>query len=209
LTPSTSDLVRQFYGRGEIDINRVHGDRLDGDAVAIEFLLEIIFMAVGVPKEILGFKGHVVIMDMAELSQTSYTELLQSVQDKNHWILRKACDLQILLLNSKFKVLPEDVEYDVIGKEFQKESPDKVVDRAVKIVDLLVSVMGQMNLGGDDRKAEILAKIGTVLEKELADYELDFQEMKDITPEEIEQVKQAKMEEEMTKFSVTAPNSGE
>jgi len=68
--------------------------------------------------------------------------------------------------------------------------------------------MGQMNLGGDERKAEILAKIGTVLEKELADYELDFQEMKDITPEEIEQVKQAKMEEELSKFAITAPKSG-
>ena len=83
------------------------------------------------------------------------------------------------------------------------------MDRAVKIVDLLIRVMGQMNLGGDERKAEMLAKIGTVLEKELADYELDFQEMKDITPEEIEQVKQAKMEEEMAKFAITAPNSGE
>lgn len=29
LTPSASDLVRQFYGKGEIDINRVHGDRLE------------------------------------------------------------------------------------------------------------------------------------------------------------------------------------
>jgi hypothetical protein len=209
LTLSTTDLVRQFYGRGNIEVNRVHGDWLDGDTVAIEFLLEIIFMAVGVPKEILGFKGHVVIRDMAELSQTSYTELLQSVQDKNHWILRKACDMQILLSNQKFHLLPEDVEYDVVGEDFQKESKDMVVDRAVKIVDLLIKVMGQMNLGGDERKAEILAKIGTVLEKELADYELDFQEMKDITPEEIEQVKQAKMEEEIAKFSVTVPKSGE
>ena len=83
------------------------------------------------------------------------------------------------------------------------------MDRAVKIVDLLIRVMGQMNLGGDERKAEMLAKIGTVLGKELADYELDFQEMKDITPEEIEQVKQAKMEEEMAKFAITAPKSGE
>lgn len=117
--------------------------------------------------------------------------------------------MQILLSNQKFHLLPEDVEYDVVGKEFQKESQDKVVDRAVKIVDLLIKVLGQMNLGGDERKAEILAKIGTVLEKELADYELDFQEMKDITPEEIEQVKQVKMEEEMAKFSITAPKSGE
>jgi hypothetical protein len=76
-------------------------------------------------------------------------------------------------------------------------------------VYLLIKVLDQMNLGGDERKAEILAKIGTVLEKELADYELDFQEMKDITPEEIEQVKQAKMEEEIAKFTISAPNSGE
>jgi hypothetical protein len=33
--------------------------------------------------------------------------------------------------------------------------------------------------------------------------------MNDITPEEIEQVKQAKMEEEMAKFAITAPKSGE
>lgn len=117
--------------------------------------------------------------------------------------------MQILLSNPKFKLLPEDVEYDIMGKEFQKESQDKVVDRAVKIVDLLIKVLGQMNLGGDERKAEILAKIGNVLEKEFADYELDFQEMKYITPQEIEQVKQAKMEEEIAKFSVTVPNSGE
>jgi hypothetical protein len=194
-------LIRQFYGRGEIDINRIHGDRLDGDSMAIEFLLEIIFMAVEVPKEILGFKGHVVIRDMAELSQSSYTELLQSVQDKNHWILRKACDLQILLLNPKFKLLPEDVEYDVVGKDFQKESKDTVVDRAVKIVDLLIKVLGQMNLGGDERKAEMLAKIGTILEKKSSDYELDFHEMKDITPEEIAAVKQAKLEADMARFT--------
>ena len=47
------------------------------------------------------------------------------------------------------------------------------------------------------------------MEEGLADFELDFQEMKDITPEEIEQVKQAKMEEEMAKFSITASKSGE
>ncbi len=115
--------------------------------------------------------------------------------------MRKACDWQILLLNPKFKLLLEDVEYDIIGKEFQKESQDKVVDRAVKIVDLLIKVLDQMNLGSVERKAEILAKIGTVLEKELADYELDFREMKDITPEEIEKVKQVRMEEEMARFA--------
>jgi hypothetical protein len=47
------------------------------------------------------------------------------------------------------------------------------------------------------------------MEKKSLYDELDFQEMKDITPEEIEQVKQAKMEEEIAKFSVTVPNSGE
>ena len=101
-------------------------------------------------------------------------------------------------MNQKFHLLPEDVE-------FKEESQDKVVDRATKIVDMLIKVLGQMNLGGEERKAEMLAKIGLVLEKELADYELDFQEMKDITPEEIEQAKEAKMEQEMAKFAMNQP----
>ncbi|RQW07506.1 MAG: hypothetical protein EH225_01710 [Calditrichaeota bacterium] len=200
LTPTQNDLIRQFFGRGDILIDRKHGDKLDNDTQAIEFLLEIIFMAVGVPKEILGFKSHVVIKDMAELSESSYTDLLQAVQDKSHWIFRKACDFQILLLNQRFHLLPEDIDYTVIGKEFKKESQDKVVDRATKIVDILIKVMGQMNLGGEERKAELLAKIGMVLEKELADYELNFQEMKDITPEEIAKVKEEKMQEEMARL---------
>ncbi len=34
---------------------------------------------------------------------------------------------------------------------------------------MLVKVLGQMNIGGDERKAEILARIGTVLENEFED----------------------------------------
>jgi hypothetical protein len=68
-------------------------------------------------------------------------------------------------------------------------------------VHLLIKVFGQMNLGGDERKAEMLAKIGTILEKKSSDYELDFHEMKDITPEEIAAVKQAKLEADMARFT--------
>ncbi len=48
-----------------------------------------------------------------------------------------------------------------------------------------------------------------IFEKEFSDYELDFQEMKDITSEEIERVKQEQMEAAMARIALMQSHRGE
>ena len=90
LTPNSRALVRQIFTKGDVEIERHHGDQMSDSTAVIEFLLELIFMATGVSKEIMGFKGNLVVKDMASISLDSYYRLLNRVQERANLVLRQS-----------------------------------------------------------------------------------------------------------------------
>ena len=180
LRPSSKNLVRQFFAKGDIDVERLHGDKTDDDTAVVEFLLELIFLATGVSKEIMGFKGHLVLKDMASISLESYYRLLNRLQSKGHAALRRACDIQLLTRYSKFGVLPEQVDYQIVGGRFSTDTTASKVDVTVKGVDLLNQLMTSV-----DNKQPVLDQIVGVLTYDLKDYGISFKEELEVAPEPI------------------------
>lgn len=169
LNPETDNLIRQIFAKGDIDVKRIHGDKMDGDARAIELLLEIIFMAAGIPKEVMGFKGHLVVRNMASLSAQSYYSILHNVKKKIDRVLKRAIDLQILLMFSEYRKLPEEVPYTISGLDFLKDGVDFRINRAQKIVNLVLGV-AQLY----ENPTEVLTKLNHVFQKEMSDFNLQF-----------------------------------
>jgi hypothetical protein len=171
LTPNSKALVRQIFSKGDIDIQRLHGDANADSTAVIEFLLELIFMATGVSKEIMGFKGNLVVKDMASISLDSYYRLLTRVQDRSNKVLRRACDIQLLTQVGKFGVLPEKIEYSLVGGVFQSDSTQTKIDTTVKVVELLQTLMSQV-----ENKQDVLEQLVGVLTYDLKDYGIRFKE---------------------------------
>jgi len=171
LTPNSRALIRQIFSKGEVDIQRLHGDSSADSTAVIEFLLELIFMATGVSKEIMGFKGNLVVKDMASISLDSYYRLLNRVQERSNAVLRRACDIQLLTQVSTFGILPEKIEYSLVGGVFQSESTQTKIDTTIKVVELLQTLLGQV-----ENKQDVLEQIIGVLTYDLKDYGIRFKE---------------------------------
>lgn len=171
LTPNARAMIRQIFTKGEVDIQRLHGDSSADSTAVIEFLLELIFMATGVSKEIMGFKGNLVVKDMASISLDSYYRLLNHVQERSNDVLRRACDVQLLTQVGKYGVLPEKVDYTIVGGQFQSESTQTKIDTTIKVVELLQTLMSQV-----ENKQEVLEQVVGVLTYDLKDYGIRFKE---------------------------------
>ncbi len=171
LTPNTKRLIRQIFTKGDVEVDRLHGDNMADSTAVIEFLLELIFMSTSVSKEVMGFKGDLVIKDMANLSLDSYYRLLNRVQSRGHKVLKRACDLQMLIWNQKYGVLPEEVEYEIVGGVFQTETTQTKVDTTIKVVELLNNLMGEVK-----NKQTVLEQIVSLLTYDLKDYGITFKE---------------------------------
>lgn len=178
LTPSSKLLIRQIITKGDVNVQRLHGDPGNSDTAVVEFLLELIFMATGVSKEIMGFKGHLVLKDMASLSVESYFRLLNRAQARLHQVLRRACDVQMLMRFAKYGVLVEDIEYDIVGGVFTSNTTDAKIDTTVKVVEMLQSVMSQV-----ENPQAVLETIVQVLTFDLKDYGIKFEEELIVKPE--------------------------
>ena len=178
LSPSSKLLIRQIFTKGEVAVQRLHGDASENDTAIVEFLLELIFLATGVSKEIMGFKGQLVIRDMASLSVESYFRLLNRAQRRLHQVLRRTCDIQMLMQFAKYGVLPENCEYDVVGGTFTSNTTDAKVDTTVKVVAMLKAVMQQV-----ENPQTVLEAIVQILTYDLKDYGIKFEEELVVKPE--------------------------
>ena len=143
LNASPDNLIRQFFTRGKVKIERVVADARTHQTNSIEFMLELIFLCAGVSKEIMGFKSHVVVRDMIDLQIDNYYQTLSKIQSRFFAGLRKAIDLELLLHG----MLPEDLPYRVIGGRFD-------VTRQVRIDKFAIDV-GAVSLN-DIRRASNL-----------------------------------------------------
>jgi hypothetical protein len=138
LNASPESLVRQFFTKGKVNIERIIADaKASSTTDPADFMLELFFLSVGVPKEILGYKAHVVIKDMIEVAVENYYQLLNKIQNRLFVGLRQLIDLE-LLLNG---ILPEDVPYRIEGGKFkqikQVTIPKEVIAQgAVSLNDL-------------------------------------------------------------------------
>ncbi|GEM_PF-3110708 len=171
LTPNSKRLIRQLFTKGDVEVQRLHGDNMQDSTAVIEFLLELIFLATGVSKEVVGFKGHLVLKDMASISLDSYYRLLSRVQSRSHVVLRRACDIQLLTQVAKYGVLPEQVEYEIVGGSFASENTQTKIDTTVKVVNLLNTLMSQV-----ENKEVVLEQVVGVLTYDLKDYGISFKE---------------------------------
>ena len=171
LSPSSKLMIRQFFTKGEINVQRLHGDPSVTDTAIVEFLLELIFMSTGVSKEIMGFKGNLVLKDMASLSVESYFRLLNRAQARLHQVLRRTCDVQLLLQFAKYGVLIENIEYDIVGGTYTSNTTDAKIDTTVKVVDMLKEVMEKV-----ENPQTVLETIVQVLTFDLKDYGIKFTE---------------------------------
>jgi hypothetical protein len=171
LTPNSQRLIRQIFSKGEVNIQRLHGDANPEDTAIIEFLLELIFMATGVSKEVMGFKGNLVIADMASLSVEGYYRLLNRVQQKSHQLLKRVIDTQLLLQFSRYGVLPEQVEYELVAGIWTTDTSAKKVETTIKVVELLNGLMTRV-----ENKQIVLEQIVGVLQYDLKDYGISFKE---------------------------------
>ncbi|MFH0989895.1 MAG: hypothetical protein V1799_07760 [bacterium] len=171
LTPNSKSLVRQIYSKGDLTIDRLHGDQAADSTTVIEFILELIFLSTGVSKEVMGFKGNLVIKDMASLSVDSYYRLMNRLQAKAHSVLRRACDIQVLLQVKKYGVLPENVEYELVGGSFQSDTTQTKIDTTIKVIEQLNKLMSVV-----ENKQVVLEQIIGVLTYDLKDYGISFKE---------------------------------
>lgn len=142
LNASPDNLVRQFFTKGKVEIERITADTVSQDTTSIEFMLDLIFLAAGVAKEILGFKSKVVIKEMIEVAVDTYFQQLQKIQTRLHSVLRKVIDFE-LLING---IIPEDVPYKIVGGRFEvtrqvKKIPKEAIEiGAVSINDIRRSI---------------------------------------------------------------------
>ena len=171
LTPNSKRLIRQLFTKGDVEVQRLHGDNMNDSTAVIEFLLELIFLATGVSKEVVGFKGHLVLKDMASISLDSYYRLLSRVQSRSHAVLKRACDIQLLTQVKKYGVLPEQVEYEIVGGSFASENTQTKIDTTVKVVNLLNTLMSQV-----ENKEVVLEQVVGVLTYDIKDYGITFKE---------------------------------
>lgn len=117
LNASPESLVRQFFSKGKVNIERILADaKASANIDPADFMLELFFLAVGVPKEVLGFKAHTVIRDMITVAIDNYYQLLSKIQGRLFVACRKLIDFE-LLLNG---ILPEDVPYRIEGGKFEQ-----------------------------------------------------------------------------------------
>ncbi|HAA54138.1 MAG TPA: hypothetical protein DCE42_05250 [Myxococcales bacterium] len=129
LAASPENLVRQFFTKGKVSIERILADgKASANIDPADFMLELFFLAVGVPKEILGFKAHAVIRDMITVAIDNYYQLLNKIQSRLFAALRKLIDFELLLHG----ILPEDVPYRIEGGKFEQLRIPKVNEHAVK-----------------------------------------------------------------------------
>ena len=170
LSPNARKLVRQIFTTGDMNVQRLHGDNIQDNTAAIEFLLELIFLSTGVSKEIAGFKGHVVLKDMASISLDSYYRLLNRLQNRGHAILKRIIDTQMLLQFGKFTVLPEELEYEIVGGYFSSEMTEQKVNTTVKVVELLVNQL----MANVENRQDVLDQIVGILTYDLKEYGISF-----------------------------------
>jgi hypothetical protein len=153
-----------------MNVQRLHGDNIQDNTAAIEFLLELIFLSTGVSKEIAGFKGHVVLKDMASISLDSYYRLLNRLQNRGHAVLKRIIETQMLLQFGKFTVLPEELEYEIVGGYFSSEMTEQKVNTTVKVVELLVNQL----MANVENKQDVLDQIVGILTYDLKEYGISF-----------------------------------
>jgi len=115
LNASPENLVRQFFTKGKVSIERVVADNNSQDTKSLEFMLDLIFLAAGVPREIIGFKSNVLIKDMIDVAVDNYYQQLQKIQKRLFAALRKVVNFE-LLING---ILPEDVPFTIQGGKFE------------------------------------------------------------------------------------------
>lgn len=117
LNASPESLVRQFFSKGKVNVERLLADAKSSTTTdPADFMLELFFLACGVPKEVLGFKAHTVIRDMITVAIDNYYQLLNKIQSRLFVAYRKLIDFE-LLLNG---ILPEDVPYRIEGGKFKQ-----------------------------------------------------------------------------------------
>ena len=170
LSPNARKLVRQIFTTGDMNVQRLHGDNIQDNTAAIEFLLELIFLSTGVSKEIAGFKGHVVLKDMASISLDSYYRLLNRLQSRGHAVLKRILETQMLLQFNKFGVLPEELEYEIVGGYFSSEMTEQKVNTTVKVVELLVNQL----MANVENKQDVLDQVVGILTYDLKEYGISF-----------------------------------
>lgn len=135
---SPDALVRQFFTKGKVQIERLAGDKsAASDVAVIDFFIDLILMAAGVPKAALGFRSNMVIKDMADLVWQQYMMTLKFVERSLFRGLAEVYRFE-LMLNG---IVPESVPFNFVGGEFEpvtdlKFSPDAVKAGAPSLNDL-------------------------------------------------------------------------
>jgi len=138
LNASPENLVRQLFTRGKVNIERLVADNNSQDTKAIEFMLDLIFLAAGVPREIVGFKSNVLIKDMIDVAVDNYYQQLQKIQKRLFVALRKVINFE-LLING---IIPEDFPFTIQGGKFEvlrqvKKIPkEAIAEGAVSVNDI-------------------------------------------------------------------------
>jgi len=115
LNASPESLIRQLFTRGKVNIERLTADTNSQDTKSLEFMLDLIFLAAGVPREIIGFKSNVLIKDMIDVAVDNYYQQLQKIQKRLFVVLRKVINFELLIND----ILPEDVPFTIQGGKFE------------------------------------------------------------------------------------------
>ena len=76
----------------------------------------------------------------------------------------------MLLQFGKFTVLPEELEYEIVGGYFSSEMTEQKVNTTVKVVELLVNQL----MANVENKQDVLDQIVGILTYDLKEYGISF-----------------------------------
>jgi hypothetical protein len=131
LRAGPENAVRQFITRGKWDIKRIFADSKAQSTEAIDFMIDLVLLASGVSREVMGWKGHLTLKDMVEVAIANYYQVLNKIQSRDNVALAKVIDLELMLHG----IVPADVPYEIEGGRFElvrhAEIPKEAIETRV------------------------------------------------------------------------------
>jgi hypothetical protein len=116
LEASPDNLVRQLFTMGETEVKRITADSSSFDTDSIEFVIDLIFLLAGTPKELFGFRFKSGAMrEMIKLLTDHHNQTLDHVETRLFLAARKVCNWELLAHG----INPEYVPYELCGGEFK------------------------------------------------------------------------------------------
>lgn len=141
LQGAPSAMVRQVFTKGKVLIDRIAAEGSGVTSTETHaFFADLVFLAAGVPKQVLGFQAETMIKDMVTIAMNNYYATLRKVQSRLHLVLRKIIILELAMQG----IGASNVPFSIMGGQFQPLKtydlpPEGLVSGAFSLNDVRTS----------------------------------------------------------------------